>query len=78
VEKLSKETDQIKELQRQIRLLNEKVGVKDPSDLTHDIETYKWLNLYPIQNNSVGPKEILKRKNADSVRLTDNEFSKFH
>jgi hypothetical protein len=52
-------------------LLNEKVGVKDPSDLTHDIETYKWLNLDPIQNKLCWAK-------GDSVRLTDNEFSKFH
>jgi hypothetical protein len=62
VEKLSKETDQIKELQRQIRLLNEKVGVKDPPDLTHDIETYKWLNLDPIQNKLCWAKGDLEKE----------------
>lgn len=47
---------------RQIRLLNEKVGVKDPSDLTHDIETYKWLNLDPIQNKLCWAKGDLEKE----------------
>ncbi|MFL6430382.1 MAG: hypothetical protein ACJ71X_02850 [Nitrososphaeraceae archaeon] len=43
-------------------MLNEKVRAKDPSDLTHDIETYKWLNLDPIQNKLCWAKGDLEKE----------------
>jgi hypothetical protein len=31
-------------MQKQIRLLNEKLGVEDPSDMSKDTELYKYIN----------------------------------
>ena len=44
MEKLSKETDQIKELQRQIVEINQKIGKANPYDLTEEIEEFKQRN----------------------------------
>ena len=44
VEKLTHETDQIEELQRQIVEINQKLGKANPYDLTDEVEEFKQKN----------------------------------
>lgn len=59
VQTLNQGTDQIKELQKQIVQINQKIGKQNPYDLTEEIENYKQENT-PKRIKEV--RDILKRE----------------
>jgi hypothetical protein len=63
VQKLTQETDQIKELQRQIVEINQKIGKTNPYDLTDEIEEFKQKN----SDEYIGiHRKLLKRQKLEN------------